>query len=77
MFCVLLIVLCLKCSSSHGTGPWEGAFNQQGNKLTIDGDSNTSSLLKFQSYLHTLSLGHRATWSCDYDSHKYYKLLQL
>ena len=37
MFCVLLIVLSLYCSSSHGTGPWEGAFNQQGNKLTIDG----------------------------------------
>ena len=35
--CVLLVVLCLYCSSSHGTGPWEGAFNQQGNKLTIDG----------------------------------------
>ena len=30
MFCVLLFVLCLWCYLSHGTGPWEGAFNQQG-----------------------------------------------
>ena len=28
MFCVLLIVLCLWCYPSHGTGPREGAFNQ-------------------------------------------------
>ena len=25
-----------KRSSSHRSGPWEGAFNQLGNKLTID-----------------------------------------
>ena len=33
------------CTFSHGSGPWEGAFNQLGNKLTID-DLWTSSLLK-------------------------------
>ena len=36
VFCVLL-VLCFIFSSSHGTDPWEGAFNQLGNKLTFDG----------------------------------------
>ena len=50
MFYVLLIVLCLQCSSPRGTGSWEGAFNQQGNKLTIDGDFRTSGLLKFQGF---------------------------
>ena len=48
-----IVVLCTSCcvvslykrSSSHGSGPWEGAFNQLGNKLTID-DLQTSSLLK-------------------------------
>ena len=35
-------------SSSHETGPWEGTFNQLGNKLTLDGSFRTSSLLKFQ-----------------------------
>ena len=29
IFCVLLIVLCLWCFPSHGTGPREGPFNQQ------------------------------------------------
>ena len=31
-----------------GQVPWEGAFNQLGNKLTIDDDLWTSGLLKFQ-----------------------------
>ena len=38
------------------TGPWEGAFNQQGNKLTIDGDFRTSGLFWFQGYLHIIQV---------------------
>ena len=30
------VVFLYKRSSSHGSGPWEGAFNQLGNNLTID-----------------------------------------
>ena len=30
------VVFLYKRSSSHGSGPWEGACNQLGNKLTID-----------------------------------------
>ena len=29
------VVICYSVPPSHGSGPWEGAFNQLGNKLTI------------------------------------------
>ena len=28
----------MNLKKKYGTGPWEGAFNQLGNKLTIDDD---------------------------------------
>ena len=71
MFCVLLIVLYLWCFPSHGTGPWEGAFNQQGkwtnywwwfqNKQFIEVPKLLTHLAWSQGYL-ILWLGLQVLW---------------